>query len=42
MPIGLVMVYTPRDEEEVEIVMRIVRAAAWFVNGEGDPTEAAE
>ena len=34
VPVGLVMVYAPRDEREVEVVMRVVRAAAWFVNGE--------
>jgi hypothetical protein len=27
------MVYAPRDEDEVEIVKMIVRAAAWWVGG---------
>lgn len=34
VPVGFVMIYAPRDEEEVQTVMRIVKAAAWFVNGE--------
>ena len=33
VPVGFVMVYAPRDEREVEIVMRVVEAAAWFVGG---------
>jgi len=33
VPEGFMMVYAPRNEEEVEVVMRIVRAAAWWVGG---------
>lgn len=33
VPAGFLMVYAPRDEAEVEVVMRIVRAAAWWVGG---------
>lgn len=33
VPPGFVMVYAPRNEEEVEIVMGIVKAAAWWVGG---------
>lgn len=40
VPVAFVMVYAPRDESEVEIVMSIVRAAAWFVSGEGNLKEA--
>jgi len=36
VPGGFVMVYAPRDQEEVETVLEIVRAAAWFVGGGGD------
>ena len=39
VPAGFVMVYAPRDEGGVETVMRIVRAAAWFVSGESALTE---
>jgi hypothetical protein len=42
VPVGFVMVYAPRDEMDVETVMRIVRAAAWFVGGECSATEAQE
>ena len=27
------MVYAPRDEAEVVVVLQIVKAAAWFVSG---------
>jgi hypothetical protein len=33
VPRGFVMVYAPRDEDEVSIVMDIVRAGAWWVGG---------
>jgi hypothetical protein len=33
VPVGFVMVYAPRDEEEVKIVMGIVKAAVWWVGG---------
>jgi len=42
VPVGFVMVYAPRDEMEVETVMRIVRAAAWYVGGECGAIEAWE
>jgi hypothetical protein len=31
VPRGFMMVYAPRGEEELEIVMNIIRAAAWWV-----------
>lgn len=34
VPGGFVMVYAPRTEEEIDVVMELVRAAAWFVGGE--------
>ena len=33
VPRGFVMVYAPRGKEEVEILMKIVRAGAWWVGG---------
>lgn len=33
VPGGFVMVYAPRDDPEIETVLRIVRAATWFVSG---------
>ncbi|RMZ02338.1 hypothetical protein D0860_07246 [Hortaea werneckii] len=33
VPGGFIMCYAPRDEREVETVLMIVRAAAWFVSG---------
>lgn len=33
VPEGFIMVYAPRDEKEVEVVIEIVRAACWFVSG---------
>jgi hypothetical protein len=33
VPAGFVMVYAPRDEEELENVMGIVKAAVWWVGG---------
>ncbi|TKA67414.1 hypothetical protein B0A55_09090 [Friedmanniomyces simplex] len=33
VPRGFLMVYAPRSEEEVGVVVGIVRAAAWFVDG---------
>ncbi|KAE9994072.1 hypothetical protein EG327_001470 [Venturia inaequalis] len=33
VPPGFVMVYAPRNEEEVEIVMGMIKAAAWWVGG---------
>lgn len=34
VPGGFVMIYAPRDNQELEVVMEIVRAAAWWVGGE--------
>jgi hypothetical protein len=34
VPIGFVMVYAPRDAEELEAVMEIIRAAIWWVGGQ--------
>ncbi len=42
VPVGFVMVYAPRDEGEIETVLRIVRAAAWYVCGAGGMTELNE
>lgn len=33
VPGGFVMVYAPRDDNEIKAVLQIVRAAAWFVGG---------
>lgn len=33
VPMGFVMIYAPRTQEEVEIVRRIVGAAVWWVGG---------
>lgn len=33
VPAGFVMVYAPRTDEEVEIVMEIVKAAVWWISG---------
>jgi len=33
VPPGFVMVYAPRNEEDIETVMRIVAAAVWWVGG---------
>ncbi|KAI9779121.1 MAG: hypothetical protein M1816_003744 [Peltula sp. TS41687] len=33
IPPGFVMVYAPRDKGEMEVVMTIVRAAVWWVDG---------
>lgn len=35
VPPEFVMVYAPRDKGEVDVVMTIVRAAVWWVNGRG-------
>lgn len=34
VPGGFVMIYAPRDEQELEVVMELIRAAAWWVGGE--------
>lgn len=34
VPGGFVMIYAPRDDDELKAVLEIVRAAAWFVGGE--------
>ncbi|KAL1962855.1 hypothetical protein VTN77DRAFT_9130 [Rasamsonia byssochlamydoides] len=33
VPPGFVMIYAPRDEKELDCVVQIVRAAAWWVSG---------
>lgn len=33
LPSGFVMVYAPRTEEQVAVLMEIVRAGAWWVGG---------
>jgi hypothetical protein len=32
VPEGFVMVYAPRGEDDVEVLLRIVEAGAWFVD----------
>ena len=34
VPGGFVMIYAPRNDEELDVVLEIVRAAAWYVGGE--------
>jgi len=36
VPAGFIMVYAPKTEVEVEIVMEIIRAAVWWVGGENN------
>lgn len=33
VPAGFVMIYAPRNMEELECVVRIIQAASWWVNG---------
>jgi hypothetical protein len=33
VPEELVLIYAPRNDEEVEVVKKMVRAAAWWVTG---------
>ena len=33
VPAGFILVYAPRTKAEVEIAMKIVRAAVWWVGG---------
>ncbi len=40
VPVDFVMVYAPRDEEEVEMVVRVILAARWFVGGKKGKVEA--
>lgn len=42
VPVDFVMVYAPRDEQEVEMVVRIILAARWFVGGAEGSVEDAE
>ena len=35
LPPGFVMVYAPQDENQVGVLMEIVRAAGWWVGGIG-------
>lgn len=34
VPGGFAMIYAPRDDDELKVVLEIVRAAAWYVGGE--------
>lgn len=34
VPRGFVMVYAPRTQEEIFVVLQLVRAAAWWVGGD--------
>ncbi|KEQ99336.1 hypothetical protein AUEXF2481DRAFT_35239 [Aureobasidium subglaciale EXF-2481] len=34
VPGGFVMIYAPRDDDELDVVLEIVRVAAWYVGGE--------
>ncbi|KAL8729874.1 MAG: hypothetical protein Q9166_004431 [cf. Caloplaca sp. 2 TL-2023] len=40
LPQGFIMVYAPQDENQVEILKDIVRAAGWWVGGVGLATES--
>ena len=33
LPTGFVMIYAPREEKDIETVMRIVKAGSWWVGG---------
>lgn len=33
VPTGFMMIYAPRNEEELKVVIEIIRAAAWWVGG---------
>ena len=33
LPAGFILVYTPQTEAEIDTVMNIVKAAAWWVGG---------
>lgn len=33
VPAGFVMIYAPQDDEEIAVLLDIVRAAVWFVSG---------
>lgn len=35
LPSGFIMLYAPQNDEEIEVVFRVIRAACWFVS-EGD------
>ncbi|RAK97099.1 uncharacterized protein BO80DRAFT_438000 [Aspergillus ibericus CBS 121593] len=37
VPTGFVMLYAPRNRDELETVLEIIRAAAWWVSGEELP-----
>ena len=39
VPENFVMVYAPRDEEEIEMVVRLILAARWFVSGKAGVAE---
>ncbi|KAK5167994.1 uncharacterized protein LTR77_006561 [Saxophila tyrrhenica] len=39
VPVDFVMIYAPRDSEEVEMVLRIISGARWFVGGKTGPVE---
>lgn len=34
VPVGFLMIYAPRTEEEVNIIMDIILAGTWWVSGE--------
>jgi len=40
VPAGFLMVYAPRTEAEIEVVMEIIRAAVWWVGGSGSGISA--
>jgi Family of unknown function (DUF5519) len=33
VPVGFTMVYAPRNESEVEVVMKIIKASVWWIGG---------
>ncbi|OXV06714.1 hypothetical protein Egran_05519, partial [Elaphomyces granulatus] len=42
VPPGFVLIYAPRDEKELNCVMEIVRAAAWWVSGTELPRDVED
>lgn len=33
LPAGFIMLYAPQDDDEIEVVLKVISAAAAFVNG---------
>ena len=41
VPAGFIMIYAPRDETDIETLVQIIQAAAWFVSGGASTSSAA-